>query len=103
MIGARERLALRRRQLANLQDNVEILSARFNAGSASGLDLAQAEAEMRGVAATVPQAEADLVREEQRLAVLTAWPIETLRSNLRRRRRSRSCRRSSRPARRRTG
>ncbi|HEX9706955.1 MAG TPA: TolC family protein [Steroidobacteraceae bacterium] len=82
MIGARERLALRRRQLANLQDNVAILTARFNAGYSSGLELAQAEADMRAVAATVPQAEADLVREEQRLAVLTAWPLETLRSNV---------------------
>ena len=82
MIGARERLALRRRQLANLKDNVAILTARFNAGYSSGLDLAQAEADMRAVAATVPQAEADLVREEQRLAVLTAWPIETLRSTI---------------------
>jgi len=82
MIGARERFALRRRQLANLQDNVEILNARVNAGSSSALDLAQAEAQMRSVAASVPQAEADLVREEQRLTVLTAWPVDTLRSNL---------------------
>jgi multidrug efflux system outer membrane protein len=82
MIGARERLALRRRQLVNLQDNVRILDARFNAGYSSGLDQAQAEAQMRSVAASVPLAEADLVREEQRLAVLTAWPIETLRSNM---------------------
>ena len=82
LIGARERLALRRRQLANLQDNVGILDARFNAGYSSGLDQAQAEAQMRSVAASVPQAEADLVREEQRLAVLTAWPTATLRANL---------------------
>ncbi len=82
MIGARERLALRRRQLANLRDNVAILTSRYNAGYSSGLDLAQSEAEMRAVAATVPQAEADLVREEQRLAVLTAWPIETLRAHV---------------------
>lgn len=82
MIGARERLALRRRQLANLQDNVRILDARFNAGYSSGLDQAQAEAQMRSVAASVPQAEAELVREEQRLAVLTAWPIETLRAHV---------------------
>jgi multidrug efflux system outer membrane protein len=34
---------------------------------------------MRRVAASVPLAEADLVRQEQRLAVLTAWPIATLR------------------------
>jgi multidrug efflux system outer membrane protein len=82
MIGARERLALRRQQLANQEDNIDILTARVNAGTSSGLDLAQAEAQRRGVAASLPLAEADLVREEQRLAVLTAWPIETLRANL---------------------
>lgn len=82
MIGARERLALQRRQHANLQENVRILDARVRAGSSNALDLAQAEAEMRSVAASVPQAEADLVREEQRLAVLTAWPIATLREHL---------------------
>jgi multidrug efflux system outer membrane protein len=82
MIGARERLALQRRQLANLQENVRILDARVQAGSSNALDLAQAEAEMRSIAAAVPQAEADLVREEQRLAVLTAWPIATLREHL---------------------
>jgi outer membrane protein, multidrug efflux system len=81
MIGARERLALRREQLANQEDNIQILTARVNAGNSSGLDLAQAEAQRRGVAASLPLAEADLVREEQRLAVLTAWPIETLRTN----------------------
>lgn len=82
MIGARERLALQRRQLANLQENVRILDSRVRAGSSNALDLAQAEAEMRSVAAGVPEAEADLVREEQRLAVLTAWPIATLREHL---------------------
>ena len=82
MIGARERLALQRRQHANLRENVRILDARVRAGTSSALDLAQAEAEMRSVAAAVPQAEADLVREEQRLAVLTAWPIATLRERL---------------------
>ncbi len=81
MIGARERLALRRQQLANQEENIRILTARVNAGGSSGLDLAQAEAQRRGVAASLPLAEADLVREEQRLAVLTAWPIETLRAN----------------------
>jgi outer membrane protein, multidrug efflux system len=81
MIGARERLALRRQQLANQEENIRILTARVNAGNSSGLDLAQAEAQRRGVAASLPLAEADLVREEQRLAVLTAWPIETLRAN----------------------
>ena len=82
LIGARERLALRRRQLANLQDNLSILKSRVDAGNASALDYSQAEAQMRIVAASVPQAEADLVREEQRLSVLTAWPVATLRERL---------------------
>jgi multidrug efflux system outer membrane protein len=82
LIGARETLALRREQLVNLEDNVRILEARVKAGSSNALDLAQAEAQRRSVAASVPAAEAELVRQEQRLAVLTAWPIKTLRSNL---------------------
>lgn len=82
LVGARRTLALRREQLANLEDNVRILGARVRAGSSSALDLAQAEAQRRAVAASVPTAEAELVRQEQRLAVLTAWPVETLRANL---------------------
>ncbi len=82
LIGARERHALKERQLANLEENIGILKARVDAGSSSQLDLARAEAQLRSLAATVPVAEADLVRQEQRLAVLTAWPVETLRSKL---------------------
>ena len=82
LIGARERLDLRRQQLANLQDNVGILQARVDAGNSNALDLNRAEAQMRSVAASVPEAESDVVRQEQRLTVLTAWPIATLRSKL---------------------
>jgi multidrug efflux system outer membrane protein len=82
LVGARATLALRREQLSNLGDNVRILDARVKAGSSNALDLAQAEAQRRSVAASVPTAEAELVRQEQRLAVLTALPIETLRPNL---------------------
>lgn len=82
LIGARARLALQQRQLANLEDNVAILRASVEAGRATALDLARAESQARSIAAAVPQAEADVVRQEQRLAVLTAWPIETLRGQL---------------------
>jgi len=82
LIGARERHSLKERQLANLEENITILKARVDAGSSSQLDLARAEAQLRSLAATVPFAEADLVRQEQRLAVLTAWPVETLRAKL---------------------
>jgi multidrug efflux system outer membrane protein len=82
LIGARERHALQRRQLANLEENVSILRARVDAGNSTALDLARAESQARSLGASVPQAEADVVRQEQRLAVLTAWPVETLRSQL---------------------
>ena len=82
LIGARERLELQRRQLANLEDNVAILQAQMDAGRVTALDLARAESQARSLAASVPQAEADVVRQEQRLAVLTAWPIERLRTQL---------------------
>lgn len=82
LIGARERLALQRRQLVNLEENVSILQARVDAGNSTALDLARAESQARTLAASVPQAEAEVVRQEQRLAVLTAWPVETLRAHL---------------------
>jgi multidrug efflux system outer membrane protein len=82
LIGARERLALQRRQLTNLEENVAILRARVDAGNSNALDLARSETQARSLAAAVPQAEADVVRQEQRLAVLTAWPVETLRLQL---------------------
>ena len=82
LIGARERLDLLRRQLSNLEENVVILQARVDAGNSTALDLAQSQAQARSLAATVPQAEAEVVRQEQRLGVLTAWPIATLRANL---------------------
>ena len=82
LIGTRERLALQRRQLVNLEEDVSIQRARVDAGNSTALDLARSEAQARSLAAAVPQAEADVVRQEQRLAVLTAWPVDTLRSNL---------------------
>ncbi len=82
LIGARERLALQRRQLGNLEENVDILRAQLEAGNSTALDLARAQAQARSRAASVPEAEADVVRQQQRLAVLTGWPVATLRSKL---------------------
>ena len=82
LLGARERLALLTQQVANLDENVAILRARLDAGSGTAFDLAQAEAQARSVAATIPDANAEVVRQEQRLGVLTAWPVEELRSHL---------------------
>lgn len=80
--GARQQLALRQGQLDNQAGNVDLLSRLLDAGRGNRLDLSRAESQRRRVAAQVPQAEAELVRQEQRLAVLTAWPIDTLREQL---------------------
>jgi multidrug efflux system outer membrane protein len=80
--GARARLALLGRQLGNLRENVRILDARLAAGGTTALDVARAETQARSVAAELPAAESDRVRQEQRLAVLTAWPMATLREHL---------------------
>lgn len=82
LIGARERRDLLAKQQANLEESVRILRAQLDAGRATAFDVARAEAEARAVAAGVPAAEAEVVRQEQRLAVLTAWPVGELRSRL---------------------
>jgi multidrug efflux system outer membrane protein len=82
LIGAREQLALRRRQLANLEENVAIMQARVDAGSSNALDLQRAITQARSLAASVPDSEAEVVRQEQRLAVLTAWTVGELRAHL---------------------
>ncbi|MGE3773973.1 MAG: TolC family protein, partial [Gammaproteobacteria bacterium] len=82
LIGARGRLALQRRQLENLEENVAIMQARVDAGSSNALDLQRAITQARSLAASVPDTEAEVVRQEQRLAVLTAWTAGELRGHL---------------------
>lgn len=80
--GARTLLALRRRQLDNADANLQLLRAKLDAGGATALDVGRAETQLHSIAAALPGAEAELVRQEQRLAVLTAWPVATLRERL---------------------
>jgi multidrug efflux system outer membrane protein len=80
--GAQQQLALRQQQLRNQEGNVNLLTQLFEAGRGSQVDVARAEVQRRSVAAQLPQAEADVARQEQRLAVLTAWPLATLREQL---------------------
>lgn len=82
LIGARRQLELQAAQLAGLQNSVAILQALLDAGRGNDLDLARGQAQARSLAALLPQSEAEVVRQEQRLAVLTAWPIATLRDHL---------------------
>lgn len=80
--GARQQLDLARRQLSNLEANVELLQTLMDEGRGTSFDLARAQVQARLVAALVPGFEAALVRQEQRLAVLTAWPVDPLRQQL---------------------
>lgn len=80
--GARQQLALRQRQIGNLEHNLKLLQAMFEAGRVTALDVARAETQLRSLAAQKPADEAELSRHEQRLAVLTAWPVATLRQQV---------------------
>lgn len=82
LIGARRQLELQTAQLAGLQNSVDILQALLDAGRGDDLNLARGQAQMRSLAALLPQSEAEVTRQEQRLAVLTAWPIASLREHL---------------------
>jgi len=82
LIGARRQLELQTAQLRGLENSVAILQALLDAGRGNDLDLARGQAQARSLAALLPQSEADVARQEQRLAVLTAWPVATLREHL---------------------
>ncbi len=80
--GAQARLAVQQRNLANLDENLEILRRQLDAGRGTELDVTRANALGLQVAARVPQTKAEMVRHEQRLAVLTAQPVAALRQQL---------------------
>jgi multidrug efflux system outer membrane protein len=82
LIGARRQLELQTAQLEALERSVTILQALLDAGRGNDLDLARGQAQAHSLAALLPQSEAEVVRQEQRLAVLTAWPITTLHEHL---------------------
>lgn len=78
--GSSRRLALLNDNLRNQSDGVSILEASLEAGRGTSLDVARARSIKQQVAANIPLAESDLARAEQRLAVLTRMPVQTLRS-----------------------
>ena len=80
--GTQARLAVQRRNLANLQDNLKILEEQLEAGRGTELDVARSNALGLSVAALIPTTEAEVTRHEQRLAVLTAQPVSVLREQL---------------------
>ncbi|MCB1624348.1 MAG: TolC family protein [Pseudomonadales bacterium] len=77
--GAEQRLAIQRRNLANLQEDGRIFEARLEAGRGTALDTARQRSLLASVAAQIPGIEAEVVKQEQRLAVLTVLPITELR------------------------
>jgi multidrug efflux system outer membrane protein len=80
--GTQQRLEFRRRNVANLEENVALLEAMLEAGRGTELDVARQRALGLAVAAQLPTLEAELIRHEQRLAVLTAQPVGELRASL---------------------
>ena len=77
-----ERLRVQRRNVANLGENLHLIEARVAAGRGSELDVARTRALTLGTAARLPQTEAAIGRDEQRLATLTAQPIDKVRETL---------------------
>ena len=77
-----ERLRVLLRNVANLGENQSLLEARLEAGRGSDLDVLRSRARLLGAGARVPQTEAAITRDEQRLAVLTVQPVAALRAVL---------------------
>jgi multidrug efflux system outer membrane protein len=80
--GAQEQLRVRSRQVANLTENTELLALQVEAGRGSELDLSRSRALGLAIASRQPAAEAEVVRQEQRLAVLTAQPVAGVREQV---------------------
>jgi multidrug efflux system outer membrane protein len=80
--GARARLTLSERYLASLGESLDVVAALERNGRGTTLDVARIRALRASVEAQHANLEAEAVRHEQRLAVLTAQPVATLRAQL---------------------
>lgn len=80
--GAQQRLRLKQRTVDNLRENLRLLELRRDAGRGTDLDVARSNALGLSIASELPLIEAEVVQHEQRLAVLTTLPIDTLRSRI---------------------
>lgn len=81
-LGARERLAVTERNLANLQEGERITNALFEAGRGTDLDLSRAKSLRLTVVSSLALQRAELVRQELRLASLTSTPVAEVRAQL---------------------
>ena len=80
--GAQLRRDLQQRTLDNLAENVKVLELRVEAGRGTDFDVARARTLLADVATRLPDTRAEVTRQEQRLAVLVAAPVEQLRTEL---------------------
>ncbi|MGH8110287.1 MAG: efflux transporter outer membrane subunit [Arenimonas sp.] len=80
--GAQARLKIQNHNIENLQRTDHILEVRLKEGRGNALELAQNRSLTLQVAAQVPNTEAEVVRQEQRLAVLTAQTVTAVRDVL---------------------
>jgi multidrug efflux system outer membrane protein len=80
--GAEQRLRVQQENLRNLAEGTRILEVALDAGRGTLLDVARSRSLERSLAAQLPQIRASIARAEQRLAVLTAMPIDGLRAQL---------------------
>jgi multidrug efflux system outer membrane protein len=78
--GAQEQLAIQQRNLANVREDESLLQARLEAGRGTELDLSQSRTLLATIEAQVPNTEAEVARQLQRLAVLTVVPAAELRA-----------------------
>lgn len=80
--GAQQRLIIQMQNIDNLQRSDRVLEVRLKEGRGNALELAQNRALALQVAAQVPNTEAEIVRQEQRLALLSAQPVAAVRDVL---------------------
>jgi outer membrane protein, multidrug efflux system len=80
--GARARLALTGRNVEALGESVELVTTLEREGRSNLLDISRISAQRSSLAAELANLEAEVVRHEQRLAVLTAQPVTELREQL---------------------
>jgi outer membrane protein, multidrug efflux system len=70
IVGLRERMLIAENNLNNISEVLDIIKARFEAGSASALEVAQQQTELANAAAAVAQLDKQIAQSENALAVL---------------------------------
>lgn len=81
-LGARERVAITERNLANLRESEGIVQALLDAGRGTDFDLARAKSLSLSTSANLANQNAELRRQELRLATLTSLPVADIRELL---------------------